>query len=105
MYLYISNYVIYVIGPIDLAQATSLVGPRLPLSHLFDNAIIKYYITFFTVLFVYSQATLRHFRIPWRNVLRQREEICIKSIILTGNHCVGFLYVTYYVALRECRIT
>ena len=37
-HLYISNYVIYVIDPIDLVQATSFVGPCLPLSHS-----LKYY--------------------------------------------------------------
>ena len=28
---------------------------------------------------------------PWHKVLRQREEICLKSIILAVNHCVALL--------------
>ena len=29
---------------------------------------------------------------PWQNVLRQRIEICMKSIGIVVNHCVAFLH-------------
>ena len=57
-----SNSVIYAIGPIDLVQATSLVGPRLPLNHIVHvlECHNKVLYNLIPVLFVYMQATLRH---------------------------------------------
>ena len=40
---------------------------------------------------------------PCHNVLRQRGEICLISIILAINHCVVLDFFTFYVAWRACR--